>query len=39
MINRLIELLPTIGIIALAVYGSLGLLILFIYLLAKGNDK
>lgn len=39
MMNRLIELLPTIGIIALAVYGSLGLLILIINLIAKGNDK
>lgn len=39
MIKRLIELLPTIGIIALAVYGSLGLLILIINLIAKGKDK
>ena len=39
MMNRIIELLPTIVIVVLAIYGSLGLLILIINLIAKGNDK
>lgn len=39
MINQLIETLPTIGIIVIALYGSLGLFILIINLIAKGNDK
>lgn len=39
MINQLIEALPTIGIIALALYGSLGLFVLVVNLIAKGNDK
>lgn len=39
MMNQLIETLPTIGIIALALYGALGLFVLVVNLIAKGNDK
>lgn len=39
MMNQLIESLPLIGIITLALYGSLGLFIIIINLIAKGNDK
>ena len=39
MINQLIEILPTIGLIVIALYGFLGLFILIINLIAKGNDK
>lgn len=39
MMNQLIETLPTIGLIVIALYGSLGLFIFIINLIAKGNDK
>lgn len=39
MINQLIDALPLIGLIAVVLYGSLGLFIFIINLIAKGNDK